>query len=370
MPRLRLRPRSAGRPPAEGLPGKGRRSAPPKTEPWIRSCGAKTEGLLGEGAAFGPSHAQTRAEWQAALGRSQTSPDREPFRGRGRHSAPPDHECEADSEPDDEARVLLAEGAAFLLQFRLAGSGPSAQGIIRGVDEENRTELEPNYPDVLAAGTLSAALTRTLAKLGSPLTTAEVIFQGRELVGVAIFKAETRACLVCTAWDERSFQLSLSENDFELAAAGPPDLTTAASIIRRWLEDGRKATDITHEFDVRLTERAESYERGTLVEESWQTIVAASFNRHDDVWHEDELPDLIRLAAERPELRRLVPYTSMNRFGVSRKRPPDAGLPVIWPLGNGRFSLTPYWGGEWLAEGDAFHVLDALEAFIQQASSP
>jgi hypothetical protein len=262
-----------------------------------------------------------------------------------------------------------APRAPSFLPPRLAHA-PSAQDIIRGVDEENRRELETNYPDVLAAGTLSVALTRTLATLGSALTTAEVNFQGRELVGVALIQAETRACLVSTAWDERSFRLSLSENDFELAAAATPDLTAAASIIRRWLEDGRKATELAGEFDVRLTERAESYERGTLVEEAWQTILAAPFNRHDDVWHEDELPDLIRLAAERPELRRLVPYTSMNRFGVSRKRPPDAGLPVIWPHGNGRFSLTPYWGGEGLAEGDASHVLDALEAFIQQASSP
>lgn len=96
---------------------------------------------------------------------------------------------------------------------------------------------------------------------------------------------------------------------------------------------------------------------------------------------------LIRLAAERPELRRLVPYTSAWSFGVSRRKEPPDNLPLITPLGNGRYSLAfRHWGetlaeghatdlldmlarssgAEALAQGDAAHVLDALVTYIQQ----
>jgi hypothetical protein len=77
------------------------------------------------------------------------------------------------------------------------------------------------------------------------------------------------------------------------------------------------------------------------------------------IFHWDGLAELIRRASERPELRRRMPFTSLNRFSV-RASEPSAAVPVIWPLGGGRYALTPNFDDTTFAEGSASVVLDAL----------
>jgi Family of unknown function (DUF6193) len=215
---------------------------------------------------------------------------------------------------------------------------------------------------LVTAGSLAAALDAALQARGSPLR-AEREFYGAQSASFASVSNGHRHAQISMAARERLFLFDMWEKEIQLAKGQSSDLAGVASAIHRWLEGGRKASDVAGEFPfVRMTESGSSYERGTYVEDAWQRFLKGGLHRrHNEAFHWDELERLIRLAAERPELRRLLPYTSLFRFSVTpRSRPPDNVVPVAWALGHGRFALAPYWGGELLAEGDAERVLDAF----------
>jgi hypothetical protein len=227
---------------------------------------------------------------------------------------------------------------------------------------DERSSTADHYPDVVAAGSLAAALDSALRVQGSSLV-ADRGFYGAESASFASVSRGNRHAQINIAARERLFLFDLWAKEIQLAKGQTSDLAGVASTIRRWLEDGRSASDVALEFRfVWMTESGASYERGTYVEDTWQRFLERGLGRrNNDTFHWDELERFIRLASERTELRRLLPYTSLFRFSVTpRSRPPDNVVPVVWPLGNGRFMLTPYWGGELLAEGDAEHVLEAF----------
>jgi len=204
----------------------------------------------------------------------------------------------------------------------------------------------------------SAKITREFAMLRSALTADPP----PDWLPTLFATSESRACVISPPAGARSYFLFLWENGDQWAHGETSDLAIAERITRRWLEDGAQPTELAREFDV--VEADDPYLlEDDFVEGRWQSLLAARFDhaRDNALFHLDELPELIRLAAERPELRRLVPYTSAWSFGVSRRKGPPDNLPLITPLGNGRYSLAfRWWGGEALAEGHAAHVLDIL----------
>ena len=175
--------------------------------------------------------------------------------------------------------------------------------------------------------------------------------------------SESRACVISPRDGARSLFLTLLEGGDQWAHGETLDLAMAERITRRWLEDGAQPTELAREFDV--VEADDPYLlEDEYVEGVWRSFLSARFdNSFRTQFHWDELPHLVRLAAERPELRRLVPYTSAWWFGVSRRKVPPDNLPLITPLGNGRYSLGHRWGGEALGEGDATDLLDMLARF-------
>ena len=103
--------------------------------------------------------------------------------------------------------------------------------------------------------------------------------------------------------------------------------------------------------------------RKIYIERRWRAILAMRWDNRsgNEVLHWDDLPSLIRLAAQRPEFRRLLPLTSMHRFFVTPTGPVRTNsIPVVWPQGDQRYTLAPFWRGEPFAVGDAKVVLDAL----------
>jgi hypothetical protein len=224
------------------------------------------------------------------------------------------------------------------------------------------------YPELVRAGSLAAALDVELAKIGSSLRSAGTLV-GVDAPSFASVTSGGRSGQVLIGLEERAFILSVWESEIEMADGSSPELTDVAGAIRLVLESGdRKVSDLVREIPfLELEDFALSHERGTFVEDKWQVFLARSFDdvSANDFLHRDELPELIRLAAERPELRRLLPFTSLHRFSVSPTPIPNNGIPVIWPLGNGRYILTPYWGGERSAEGSAAVVLDALVEVVR-----
>jgi hypothetical protein len=222
--------------------------------------------------------------------------------------------------------------------------------------------LRQLYPDVVAAGSLRAALDRAIFDLGSTLTSSSSFFE-RQASFDARVKSGERSAHVYVALDDRKFGLTVSRSVIELASGWVPDLIDVAKAILPWIEDpDTKASDLARVIPfLELTPKAESYERGYYIEDAWQGFMSEPLDReNNDIYHWDELYQLIRLAAERPELRRLLPYMSLERFSVAIHPLPDTRIPVIRAMGDGRYVLMPYWGDELLADGSASVVLDAL----------
>lgn len=224
------------------------------------------------------------------------------------------------------------------------------------------------YPELVRAGSLAGALDVELAKIGSPLRSSGTLV-GMDAPSFASVTLSRRSAQVLIGLEERAFILSVWENDVEMAGGSAPELSDVADAIRLVLENGeRKISHLVRKVPfLELEEFALSYERQTYVEDKWQLFLARSFDdaSGNEVLHRDELPELIRLAAERPELRRLLPFTSLHRFSVSPTPIPDNSIPVIWPLGGGQYTLTPYFGGQPLAKGSAPVVLDALVEVVR-----
>jgi hypothetical protein len=226
------------------------------------------------------------------------------------------------------------------------------------------------YPDLVRAGSLSASLDEALARVGSALRSTPN-YHGRRSGSIASVSTRQRSAQVFSALDERRFGLSLFELfGTEVEAGGwDAELTQVASAIALVLDSDRKFFDLVREIPFLeeipfsdLDPFPQGGERLAYIEEVWlELLTARVVHRHDELFHFDELPELIRQASERPELRRLLPYTSLWRFSVAmRLHPRDMHIPIIWPLGSGQYSLSYDSTGECLAEGSASVVLDAL----------
>lgn len=226
------------------------------------------------------------------------------------------------------------------------------------------------YPELVRAGSLSAALDEVLIET-RPVLRSTPNYWGYQLRTIASVSTALRSAQVFTALDERKFGLSMFEQTGLTEAGGwAAELSQVASAIVAVLRDNHRFSDLVQKIpfleempisDLRPFPR--SGERLAYIEEVWQQFLTVrSEMEPDDFFHRDELPALIRQASQRPELRRLLPYTSLWRFSVAmRLHPPGrAEKPVIWPLGDGRYALIDDWTGAHHAEGDASVVLDVL----------
>jgi hypothetical protein len=225
------------------------------------------------------------------------------------------------------------------------------------------------YPELIRAGSLAGALDAELANIRSALRTSGTL-AGVNAPSFASVASGKRSAQVLLGLEERSFILSIWEDEVEMADGDAPELSDVAAAIRLVLESGpRKVSDLVAEIPfLELEEFALSFERGTYVEDKWREFLAERWHERsgEKLFHWDDLAELIRLAAERPDLRRFLPYTSLHRFSVTRSPIPDRSIPVIWPRGDGRFTLMSDRDNEVFASGDASVVLDALVAFVRR----
>jgi hypothetical protein len=179
----------------------------------------------------------------------------------------------------------------------------------------DREQHERNYPDVVAAGSLAAALSDALVQQGSRLPV------GREFFGVqsrsfARCDHGDRFIQMYIGLDERLFTTGLWENHIEVAHADTSDIDEAARTIRQWLEDRVRASTLAAEFPgVHMHEEGLSYERGTYLEDEWRRLIERTRNeKHSELFHWDDLESLIRVASHHPELRK-----ARDRAGGSRR---------------------------------------------------
>jgi hypothetical protein len=219
------------------------------------------------------------------------------------------------------------------------------------------------YPDLVAAGSLGAALDASLAEIACPLRSSRQFF-GKDSPSFASVDSGHRFAQIYIAAQERKFGLGIWEEHVEMATGWARELSDVALAIQTVLEHpDRKVSELVEGVPfLQLKAKALSHERGTYIEDEWQRFLNHPLHEGGNLaFYWEELQKLIRLAAERPELRRLWPFTSMIRFSVSpTPGRPDTTIPVIYSIGNGRYGLNDYWGGPAVVEGEASVVLDAL----------
>lgn len=262
---------------------------------------------------------------------------------------------------------IMIERAARAAQRREMGR--RGRGMDDGDKGDDRKLRERNYPDIVAAGSLAAVLSDAMVRQGSPLSIGGELFDVESPSFASCWHGD-RGIEMYLALDERLFTMGLWENDIEVGSAETPDIDQVARTIRRWLEDHVRLSAVPTKLPHgRLSEEGTSYARGTCLEDEWQELIErTATSRHSELFHWDDLASFIRLASEHPELRRFRPFTSLNRFSVSPKAgPPDTTIPVVFPLGGGRFALGPYaglaFGGSVL--GDAGVIAEELATHLR-----
>jgi hypothetical protein len=197
--------------------------------------------------------------------------------------------------------------------------------------------FEHLYADVLLQKGVARALNAELVALGSTLHARgfdELLEKGSPY-WASIRRGRRKVELTC-AEGLRLFVCSGWEREVRLLSFQHADLGEVAKVVAAWLGEERDTLSLPAEFSfVHTTPEAEAFIRSP---EAWLA----------QVWQAELRGESAKVAAAAyawPHLRRLRPYTSVGRFGLSRTLgAPDRGLPLIRELEDGRFRLESYSG--------------------------
>jgi hypothetical protein len=214
---------------------------------------------------------------------------------------------------------------------------------------------DDHYPDVIAAGSLAAALQAVAAESGPmfPVTAAEWNPLGQVTVPSTVPHRNALAIDGYT-W-KRNWYIRGEEafQGMELIGGDTDDLTEIAKAARAW-HDGVALTEIAAAAPfVHLSGRFEVADGDPvqLTASEWQHMRTEASEAD---W--PEYQELIEAAYAEPTLRALYPFTShwTLRFSAST-RPYLTTLPpcLSAPRGGGRYTVTAHFGGEVIAEADA-----------------
>ncbi len=197
-------------------------------------------------------------------------------------------------------------------------------------------EINGYYPDLDAAGGLATALQGALRSIGSPLTSAG-LDPAVKFVVYARVEFGSRFSQIYIAAEERLFLFDGWNRGVCLLRGVTPTLVDLARVIDRWVGSDCTTAELSAAFEFVTPEtRAAVYERGGEVEDRWQGYLSGIGEQFP------ELAELVAAAAQRPELRRLFPYTSLNTFCFSRCTgyPFTRDIPHVTPLPSGGYQVA------------------------------
>jgi len=237
---------------------------------------------------------------------------------------------------------------------------------------ENSKVLDPSlYPDLVQMGGLSPALQRVLGELSVDLNLRKV--DGVVSPGWAFIREGSRHSQVVIALNERNFHVDFWYQGVQYGSGGTSDLTEIAQAAVAFHLEKAAISELAARF-AWLTpgRKVASHERGAefFVAECWQDL--ERWLLLDKPPHIEGLLPLVLEAARRPELRRLLPFTSMNRLCFSRTTgyPYSYDCPLAWPVEAGVFRVAAADEQTVLGEGDAVRAADLLTANLPQNCGP
>ena len=224
-------------------------------------------------------------------------------------------------------------------------------------DRELAKQINENlYPEVTASGSLSNALARALAEIGSPLTASVTI----NFIPLARVAGGSRFCQMCIAAHERLFMSDFSNLGVTYGKALCRDLNEAARAIHFWIIETPDLAAMRQRFNFFTpSEQGLAHEAGNAVEHGWNGLLAR--------WAKSEVANnmsplrLIQAASQHAELRQLIPFTSLYSLHFSRTTgfPFTSDCPFASPTGDGRFRVySP--GGKVIGEGNVEQAIEML----------
>jgi hypothetical protein len=219
------------------------------------------------------------------------------------------------------------------------------------------------YPDLVAAGGLAQALQAALREIGSPLTVSE-LDKGVRFVAYARVESGSRFSQVYIAAQERLFLFDFWARGVVLANGQTPHLVDMAQAINKWVGSDCRTTDLAAAFPfVTVKEEAAAYERGEEVEERWRLYIASIGY--------PELEAFVAAASQRPQLRQLFPYTSLNNFCFSRCTgyPFTSDTPCVRSVKRGQYEVVTRTGTV-LGCGNAEEAADLVVANLPPGCGP
>lgn len=222
---------------------------------------------------------------------------------------------------------------------------------------------DAHYPDVVAAGSLVAAVSEALARAGSALRAGDPHGDQPAPYAYARVGHGSRFSQITIARDLRLFFVDFWADHLYLAKSSSTSLPDVAGVLTSWLTDELSPSDLVARHPaIRLEDLALSYERGTVIADAWRSMLERD-------WDQRVFGDLGRFvatASEHPVLSRMRPYTTLWRFSVSPNPSPAPGYPCVEAVGPGRFAVKDYFGRTVYGEGDARQAADLLVAQIAE----
>lgn len=244
----------------------------------------------------------------------------------------------------------------------------------RELSKEIKADL---YPDVVAAGSLSNALAKAFADLGSPLQPASLI----NFIPFAQIEGGSRFCQMYIAAHERLFIFDFWSQGVGYGKGATSSLYDAAQAIHFWIIEQPDLARMQDRFSFfTADEQGLAHEAGRAVKYQWERL-RTNWARDHKPGALSPLP-LIEAAMQQPELRQLFPFTSLYSLHFSRTTgfPFTSDCPYAAPVGNGRFrayhasprSRNPDATGEMkmIGEGDASEVVSMLVAHLPPDCGP
>lgn len=200
--------------------------------------------------------------------------------------------------------------------------------------DDHLLKYEPYYPDVLASGSVLAALQAEADRAGYGFT-AELM---NNVPGWRCVAAEVtdgfRSTRALIGQGERSFGVDCWAGRVWMATGRTRELPEVAGVAHSWLQAPRVRDLVTQWPFLRTWELAEAHERGEAIPVRWRHLRARAAG-------DPQLRDLVEAAHEQPRLRALSPGTSMCWLTFSRRATPPISddLPRVMQLSDGQYQV-------------------------------
>lgn len=201
------------------------------------------------------------------------------------------------------------------------------------VPDDHLLKYQPYYPDVVAAGSMLAALQAEADRAGYGFTAKLMNAPGWRRVAAEVTDG-FRSTKVLMGQAVRSFIVDCWAGEVWMATGQTRDLPEVAGVAHSWLQAPRVRDLVTRWPVLKTWELAEAHERGEAISVRWRHL-------RERAAGDPQLRDLVEAAHEQPRLRALSPGTSMWWLTFSRRAAPpiSADLPRAMRLDTGRYQV-------------------------------